>query len=294
MGRKGEVLPSVTVVINSDVDDVFAPNKQGRLDRVIFVDPSRDEIASVSTEIFLPVCKVGASELKVAASLTSRKLKLERDRVRSNLVKTISSVNPTDQKIATIIAQAKIRLIFLINTLGGCISAEGKLIGYAKIVKDNGGEVWAYGRKDVCSAGAMVFMAADPHRRRLTSDSELFFHLSSGARKDDNHNLITPEMKQERIAELEMLKRLLQRNSVAANPRNNDLVKSIELSDQATPVGDDVSLSLDAQRAKRYLNVSCPTLDQVRAEYRANVGGRKVVRSLLYSTLGQPIHRFFT
>lgn len=292
MGSK-KILPSITVVIDGDVEDVFKTTSNGYLNRVLFVDSDNDAVLPVSEEVFLNVCQVGVAELKMQLSQTSRKAKLERDRVRDTLAQTMASTNATDRRIAMVMAQTKVRLIFLINTLGGCITAESRLIGYAKIVKDNGGEVWAYGRKDVCSAGAMVFMAADPHRRRLTCDSELFFHLSSGARKADNGSLVTPEMKQERIAELEMLKRVLQRNSIASNARDSDLIKALELSDQSAPVGDDVSLSLDAQRAKRHLKVSCPTLNQVRDEYRANVGTRKVVRGLLYSPLGEPIHRFF-
>lgn len=79
-----------------------------------------------------------------------------------------------------------LRLIFLIDTLGGNIKGFRNAQETTEVVRKARGSVAAFGGKDVASAGALLLTLADREMRYLLPHSNLFFHEVNITPADDS------------------------------------------------------------------------------------------------------------
>lgn len=287
-----EDLPTLTVVVNSNVENTLSPNCRGVLPRLMLAIPSRPRVMTLSKRLVSDICSVASVDQDCVRLSTLREQARLRRTVRRNLDTTINAASVDQQVAANMLLHERMRIIFLLNTLGGSVDVSDRLIQLASKVRKNGGEVWAYGREKVSSAGAMIFMAADSGRRVLVKRTPLMFHLSTHARRHHTHKrpdcLIAEERKRE-IAELRMI---FVTNSVHRDYARY-LTRSVRSVDEKTPLGDDTIWTISDLEAEQFWHVRRRGIASTRASYIANIGEKRLAYDWLKQPEAKAVRKFF-
>ncbi len=287
-----EAIPVITVVVDRDVGDTFEQDIQYRLSRVQFLSPASDRLLRLPEAVFTQICEAASSESAAVTIATARRASGIRKQARRRWSAVLSGASKSDNEAAQMMMESRVRLVFLLDTFGGCVSTEKKLVRYGNRVRRNGGEVWAFGKKKVNSAGAMLFMSADPARRYLHEHTSVLFHLSTWAREDSSHTRTTPQISRSRLQEIADLKRILA-TSVSHAGYASHLNNMVKRKDLAAPMGEDFDVVFSAQEAKRYWGVHVHERDEMLNIYGSLLGNNKQARRLLCSRSARPVQRFF-
>lgn len=291
MGRH-EDLPTLTVVVNSRVEDTLRPNGRDVVPRLIMWQPHRLGIHNLSKCVVDGVCDLAVVDKQCVRLSTLREQSRLRNAVRTRLDQTMSAVSADEQEAVNTLLEERMRIIFLLNTYGGCVDTSERLIQLAVKIRKNGGEVWAYGREKVNSAGAMIFMAADPFRRVVVRKTNLFFHLSTHARRHDSHRRSSKLIEAVRKSEIAELRKIFAQNSVHSDYARY-LTRSVDSVDAKTPLGDDTSWTISDLEAEQFWHVKRRCLSRARASYLANIGGEKKALDLLQLPQAKAVRKFF-
>lgn len=287
-----EAVPVITVVIDRDVEDTFEPDPLYRLSRVQFMSPDSGQLLRLPERVFTQICEVASAESGAVAISSARRGSVIRSDARRQLSCVLSWASKADNEAAQMMMENRVRLVFLLNTLGGCVQTERKLVRYANRVRRNGGEVWAFGREKVNSAGAMLFMSADPDRRYLDEHTTLLFHLSTFAREDCSHKRTTPQISRSRSQEIADLRRILS-SSVSHDSYASHIRNLVKKKDLAAPLGQDVDVIFSAREAQRYWSVEVHKPQRLLSIYTGLLGANKQPERILAPRSARPVRRFF-
>ncbi len=287
-----ELLPILSVIVDDDIEETFSPDRCGRLRKVLFHRPGWADMQAVDATIFDNLCEIGALEHEPVTLHNLRQVTASVRQADKRLACSAAMSTTLDQEMAAIMKATRMRLVFLFNTFGGSVDSEKKLIDYAKVVKKNHGEVWAFGRENVVSAGAMVFMASDPRRRFLTEDSKLLFHLSTNARYNKKRTCSVESMRIERASEIDALRNLFRINTVRQPHHGDYLINQLEIANARALLGDDVELALSAKEAEHLLFIRRRSLRSFRKKIHDFLGGADEARSLLRGRVSRPVRTF--
>lgn len=106
--------------------------------------------------------------------------------------------NKTDKKVIDAIVANRYKIALLLNTSGGALSCSERIRGlmYGAL------ERYAFGRKEVASAGMDIMMTADPDRQFIESGTKLMAHLSE-------YESVLPPEHPERIYGVKSLRKCL-------------------------------------------------------------------------------------
>ncbi len=291
MGRMGN-LPTISVVVDGRIDNVFASHTKGILKKVLYCGPEAHDVQPISRGAFVEICDVARWESEPLGLANLGAVSARRNASLSRLAEIVKQRGHKEKEISAIMLEQRLRLVFLLQTPGGCMHVERLLEKYAARVRKNGGEVWAFGRESVQSAGALLFMAADPSRRYLEHDSQLFFHLSTLARKHHSHQHSLADMYQKRADEIASLKDLLVRNSVHRDYAAY-IKEGVVSVDKKTPIGEDATWTFNDKEAEQLWNVRRHRRKHLRYLYEEQLGEVTQVRNLLKESVASPIRRFF-
>lgn len=287
-----EIVPVITVVIDCDIEDTFKRDARYRLSRVQFLSPESNHLLRLPENLFTQMCEVASVESSSVVVSSAGRGSAIRNDARRRLSSVLSWASKADHEATEMMMENRVRLVFLLNTLGGCVRTEKKLVRYANRVRRNGGEVWAFGKQEVNSAGAMLFMSADPNRRYLEENTSLLFHLSTWAREDDSHMRTTPQISRSRLQEIADLRRILV-SSVSHDAYALHLSNMVKRKDLAAPLGQDVDISFSAGDAQRYWSVNVHETKKLLSIYRSLLGVDTQASRLLDSKSARPVQRFF-
>ncbi len=291
MGRH-ENLPTLTVVVDTNVQTTLKPNSNQVLSRLVMWLPWHNEVMQLSKTVVDDVCDFAQVDQHCVRLATLKDQARLRNEVRSRLDRTIKAASAGEQEAANILLAERMRIIFLLNTLGGWVDASDKLIQLATKVRKNGGEVWAYGRDKVKSSGSMIFMAADTNRRVLVNGTDLFFHLSTYARYHSDHTRSKQLIENSRRNEIAELRTLFTTNSVHRDYARY-LARSVDSVDAQTPFGEDATWTISDLEAEQFWHVRRRGLQRAQASYTANIGGENIARSLLKQPGAKAVRKFF-
>jgi ATP-dependent protease ClpP protease subunit len=291
MGRH-EDLPTLTVVVNSSVETTLRPNGQYVVPRLTMWQPQRFGVQHLSKSVVDGVCDLAVVDKQCVRLSTLREQSRLRNAVRTRLDKTMRAVSVDEQEAVNTLLEERMRIIFLLNTYGGCVDTSERLMQLAVRVRKNGGEVWAYGREKVNSSGAMIFMAADPSRRVVVKKTSLFFHLSTHARRHHTHARSNQLMESTRKYEVAELRTIFAQNSVHRDYARY-LTRSIDSVDAKTPLGEDTSWTISDLEAEQFWHVKRRSLPRAKASYLANMGGEKKALELLQLPQAKAVRKFF-
>lgn len=291
MGRH-EHLPTLTVVVRTNVEDTLKPNREWMLPKLMMWLPKHPGVHHLSQCVVERMCDLVHADQQVARHSTLREQARLQNQLRARFDKTLSASRRVEKEAAQALLAERMRLVFLLNTYGGLVSTSDKLIQLATKVRKNGGEVWAYGREKVNSAGAMIFMVADADRRVLVKRTPLFFHLSTSARRHSSHDhadSLIASVRRDEIAEL--------RTIFATNCVHRDyaryLRRSVDSINATTPFGEDAKWTISDLEAEQFWHVRRQGLWNARGSYFANIGGASNAKELLRLPEARAVRNFF-
>ncbi len=285
-------IPVVTIVVDQDVEHVFNAGLDARLSSVQYLSAQKERLLRVPQLVFKEICSLSGKSSPVISTPVARKGKSLHTQTRSRLSRVLSQTSSSDSKAAEIMMDGRVCLVFLLNTAGGWVDAQRTLSGYADQVRRNGGEVWAYGKHEVNSAGAMLFMSADAERRHLEKDASILFHLSTYAREHHSHRRNTSQIIGQRHKEIADLKSLFVRASCHSQ-LDAYLTNMVHQADINSPLGDDVSLQFSARRAQQLWGIHCFEHAELFRSYRSLLGSDNLADRLLHHRSARPVQRFF-
>ncbi len=286
-----EAVPVVTILVAGSVEDTFRPGWDNKLSRVLVWSGQKVRPTKVPYGIFAEVCRAANGALESASSAANRSAAVVRAHYRGQFSTVLDSVSEHDKYDIQAMVEGRAKLIFLINTPGGCVSAEKKLVRYADRVRKNGGEVWAFGQKKVSSAGATIFMHADSERRILEENTSLYFHLSTAAKRDESLTISDLQMEGNRWDEVVAMKRLFV-GACLDSCYATYLERMVDSLSSKTPLGKDLEWRFSAKEAQQLWKVAPRTVQMFRSSYASIFEDDSSAQTFLASREASGINKF--
>lgn len=290
---QSERLPVVTILVEGNVEDTFRASWDNKLSRVLIWSGQKDRPSRAQYRVFSEMCSSMPDDSDSASAKATRSAAVVYTHYRGQFSHILDLVSGDDKHDALVMIEERVKLVFLIDTPGGCINAEKKLVRYANRVRKNGGEVWAFGKQKVSSAGATVFMHADRKRRWLEENTSLYFHLSTAAKRNGVNGIDEMQMEGNRADEIVAMKKLLA-NACVDQCCATYLERMIETSNSKVPLGKDVEWRFSAKEAQQLWQVGRLSPEHLSIAYKGVFGDEVLAQTFLASREAKAIQRFIS
>ncbi len=289
-------LPTVTFVLDDDLEKAFVPDIRGRLRNVLFTPAKQLSFVPLDKAVLYEALNVFTWRKYPRGEITTRALvEVIVQQSEEKFAAACGQADPVSQKIAHTIFSEPHRVVFLLNTPGGYVSTGDKFTNYIDHVQRLAGEAWAYGNGYVNSTAADLLMDVPARCRHLHKDTELLFHLSTGARVDAAHTLSTEKMAEARATELASMKEMFRRATY--HPDHAQYV--VDLVDRASlkpAIGEDVEVVFSAAETQLLWHVGCHSGPDLLWHYLRNLKPRtksSTLEKFISLPDARPIAKFF-